>query len=288
MKLKILASGNFWREKMAKKIKILSGWSDPGGSTVALINLCNLFNERGYDCTFYGPHQWHSHYCKGEPLNACPINEEDERLIVHYLKFPHRPENSGRVILACHEKDIYPVADQSKFWDSVAYVSESQKKWQSERETSPAPTNTEGVVIPNVLSDLYPSQDIVIGTAGIIGSVDANKQTHLSIERAVKDGYKTILLYGNVTDQHYYNEYVEPLVKKHKVKMMGHEDNKQRMYDRITKVFHSSASETFNLVKAECLLTKTLYDGLDSSESGCELWTKTEILEAWKKLLNLS
>ena len=70
--------------------------------------------------------------------------------------------------------------------------------------------------------------------------------------------------------------------------MMGHEDNKQRMYDRITKVFHSSASETFNLVKAECLLTKTLYDGLDSSESGCELWTKTEILEAWKKLLNLS
>ena len=81
---------------------------------------------------------------------------------------------------------------------------------------------------------------------------------------------------------------VKPLVEKHKVKMMGHEDNKQKMYDRLTKVFHSSASETFNFVKAECLLTKTLYDGLDSAESGCELGTKTEILDAWKKLLNLS
>jgi hypothetical protein len=263
---------------MAKKIKILSGWSDPGGSTVALINLCNLFNERGYDCTFYGPHQWHSHYCKGEPLNACPINEEDERLIVHYLKFPHRPEKSGKVVLACHEKDVYPVKDVPKFWDDIAYVSESQKEWQG----------VDGQIIPNVLSDLYPSKDIVIGTAGIIGSVDANKQTHLSIERAVEDGYKNILIYGNVTDQNYFDEKVKPLVEKHKVKMMGHEDNKQAMYDRITKVYHSSASETFNLVKAECLLTKTLYDGLDSSESGCELWTKTEILDAWKKLLNLS
>ena len=263
---------------MAKKIKMLSGWSNPGGSTVALINLCNLFNERGYDCTFYGPHQWHSHYCKGEPLNACPINEEDERLIVHYLKFPHRPEKSGKVVLACHEKDVYPVKDVPSFWDDVAFVSESQKEWQG----------VDGTVIPNVLPDLHPSREFVIGVAGIIGSIDANKQTHLSIERAAEDGYKSILLYGNVTDEPYFKNKVEPLLEKYNVKMMEHEDNKQKMYDSISKVFHSSKSETYNFVKAECELTNTLYDGLETAESGGEVWTPTQILESWKQLLNLS
>ena len=34
-----------------KKIKIISGWSKEGGSTFSLMELCDLFNERGYDCT---------------------------------------------------------------------------------------------------------------------------------------------------------------------------------------------------------------------------------------------
>jgi hypothetical protein len=40
-------------------IKIISGWSNKGGSTIALIALTNALNAEGYETTFYGPHDWH-------------------------------------------------------------------------------------------------------------------------------------------------------------------------------------------------------------------------------------
>ena len=43
------------------KIKIISGWSDTGGSTIAHINMCKEFIKAGYDAEFYGPHEWHLH-----------------------------------------------------------------------------------------------------------------------------------------------------------------------------------------------------------------------------------
>lgn len=261
-----------------KKIKILSGWSAPGGSTVAFINLCNLFNERGYDCTFYGPHEWHTKHCKGKSLHEAPLGEDGETVIAHYLKLPHRPEGSSKVVLACHEKEIFPVKDIPCFWDDVAYVSKSQMEWH----------DVSGTVIPNVIADLAPTQKMVLGVAGIIGSVDENKQTHLSILRAVEDGYEKIYLYGKITNKDYYDKEVRPLVDKYKVTLLDHEDDKQRMYDSVSKVFHSSLSETFNFVKAECEKTGTLYDGLETAESGAEYWTNTKILKAWEKLLNLS
>ena len=61
------------------QIKILSGWSNVGGSTTAFINLCNLLNSEGYDCTFYGPHDWHIDKCKSGKLEQCAVNEEGER-----------------------------------------------------------------------------------------------------------------------------------------------------------------------------------------------------------------
>jgi hypothetical protein len=261
---------------MNKKIKIMSGWSAPGGSTVAFINLCNLFNENGYDCTFYGPHEWHLDKCKSGHLMEVPINEPEENLIVHYLKFPHRPEQSNKVILACHEKNVYPVKETQPFWDDVVYVSNSQMFWQG----------VPGKVIPNVVEKLYKPERVVFGIAAVIGSIDENKQTHVSIERAIKDGYKEIRLYGNITDEVYYNKYVKKYVDSHQASLMGHEDNKQRMYNSISKVYHSSNSETFNFIKAECEKTGTSYDGLDSAESGAETWTDKEILEAWEELLN--
>lgn len=262
---------------MSKKIKIMSGWSDPGGSTVAFINLCNLFNERGYDCTFYGPHEWHLDKCKAGHLAEVPINEPGENLIVHYLKFPHRPEKSRKVILACHEKNIYPVKDVTAFWDEVVYVSNAQMFWHG----------VPGKVIPNVIANLHTTKDPVLGVAGIIGSIDENKQTHTSIERALQDGYTQVKIFGKITDPGYYDKHVKSYTesKDGKVSVVGHVDNKQQMYDSISKVYHSSKSETFNYIKAECQKTGTMYDGLDSAESGAEYWTNTEILKAWENVL---
>ena len=262
---------------MGKKIKILSGWSAPGGSTVAFINLCNLFNERGHDCTFYGPHEWHLDKCKAGHLSECPIDynsEEGENLIVHYLKFPPNLPPQNKVILACHEKDVFPVKEQTPFWTDIVYVSNAQMFWQG----------VPGKVIPNVVSPLSPTKNPVLGVAGVIGSIDENKQTHLSIERALKDGYNKVVLYGKITDQPYYDAYVKKYVDEDKA-VVKWQDHKQTMYDSLSKVYHSSRSETFNFVKAECEKTETLYDGLDSAESGAEYWTNTEILKAWEELL---
>jgi len=260
------------------QIKIISGWTAPGGSTVAFINLCNLFNERGHDCTLYGPHDWHLGQCKAGILEECPLNEEGENIIAHYINLPHRPELSNKVVLGCHETNMYPIKDITPFWDEIAYVSNKQMFWQG----------VSGTVIPNIISDLVPTKNPVLGVAGVIGSIDPHKRTHVSIERALKDGYKDIRIFGMTTDQEYYDTEVLPLIEKHNLTKMGHVDNKQQMYDSLSVVYHSSERETFNFIEVECEKTGTLYKGWKSAESGAELWTNTKILKAWENLLNLS
>ena len=49
-------------------IKIFSPWTNPGGSTEAYIDLCNLFNNAGFDCIFYGPHDYHLDKCKSRKI----------------------------------------------------------------------------------------------------------------------------------------------------------------------------------------------------------------------------
>ncbi len=259
------------------KIKIISGWSNPGGSTTSFINLCNYMNANGMDCTFYGPHDYHRDKCKSGHIAEAQVNQQDEILIIHYLKFPQRPEASKKVILACHEKDVYKVKDVKPFWDDVAYVSNSQMFWQG----------VPGKVIPNIITDLVMTEKHPGKKAAVIGSIDRNKNTHVSIQRALDDGFKKVLLYGMVTDQEYYKEHVESFVGDGKAIIKGYKSNTQEMYDSITDVYHSSLSETFNLIKAECEATGTHYHGLDSAESGAEYLEPQEILLQWKNLLEI-
>jgi len=274
-----------------QKIKIISGFTNAGGSTVANINLCNLFNKKGLDCTFYGPESWHLDKCNGELLNPenTAINEEGEILLLHYLKFPSRPDKSKKVVLTCHEKALFPISSISKFWDDVHFVSEHQKKWQREP----------GFVIPNVISQLKKSPKKPNKVAGIIGSVDKNKRTHVAIRQAIEEGYKKILLYGFISDEGYFDSLVKPYADEGLVTLMGHEDDKQKMYDSVSKVFHSSRSETFNFIMPECDLTGTEYCGTESANPFVDdqnlngppthySTTEDEIFEAWMENLEIS
>jgi len=221
------------------------------------------------------------------------VNDEDEILLVHFLKFPEKPPQSRKVLLYCHETDVYPVHQAPKFWDDVVYVSESQQKWQrSEAVKTQAPLIQtpdgwcEGVVIPNVVCPLrdnskYDSQ------AAVIGSIDRHKQTHKSIKRALDDGHEEVHLYGLVTDEKYYNRHVKRYVDTGKAIVNGLEQDKQHMYDGVSEVYHSSKRETFNLIKAECEKTGTAYKGLESADSGAEYLDDEEIFEKWKTLLDL-
>ena len=259
------------------KIKIISGWSNPGGSTTAFINLCNLFNENGLDCTYYGPHPYHLGQCVSNMLEQCVINDEDEILITHFFKIPHRPEKSKKVILACHEKEVFPIRDIKPHWDEIVYVAESQKDWQG----------FPGTVIPNVLTDItVTKKETSSNIAGIIGSIDRNKNTHISIKRALEDNCDKVLLFGIVTDNSYWETTVKPLIDGTKVIFNGYIQNRDEMYSSIDVVYQSSDSECASLTSQECNSLGIEFKGNENIEEVKSLISNSEIFEKWMKVLD--
>jgi len=255
------------------KVKIVSSWTRPGGGTVAHINLTNLLNNNGYDCTFYGPHDWHLDKCKAAPIQECLLGPDDI-LISHFIKVPQEVRVKKH-ILYCHEKDLFPLKDVLlSQYDLIVYVSNSQKKWHR--------VNHPSVIIPPVVEKIK-WENPNNGVAGVIGSIDKNKQVHLSIKRALKDGFSRIKLFGENNDKGYFIQQVQPLLNT-SVTLEGHEDDPEVMYGQISTVYHSSLSETYGLVEAECKLSGIPFNG---PSNGQEILDEKEILERWKKVLNL-
>jgi hypothetical protein len=258
-------------------IRILSGWSNPGGSTVAFINLTNALNEFGHDTVFYGPHSWHLGKCKSEQYtqnSKMKLNKEDI-LIVHFRNnFIQRPPIKG-FFLSCHEQDIFPLKNiKYEIFDKIHYVSEHQRKFHG--------IDHPYFILPNILEDLKPNDKPKEKIGGIIGSIDRNKQVHVSIKKALSDGCEKIYIYGLITDPWYWQNEVANLVDGEKVIYKGYEDNKQNIYDSITDVYHSSILETWGYIKGECKLTNTLFHGNISTNGYWEM-SKEEIINNWIK-----
>ena len=254
------------------KVKIVSSWTNPGGGTVAHISLTNLLNDNGIDCTFYGPHDWHKDKCKGEDIANAQLSPSDI-LISHFIQIPPMIKVKKH-ILYCHEKDLFPLKQiPLRQYDSIVFVSNLQKEWHS--------VNHPSTIIPPPVDKLNwknPENKV----AGVIGSIDKNKQVHKSIKRALKDGYEKILLFGDVTDLPYFNSEVAELVNAGKAVLAGHEDNREAMYGQISEVYHSSLSETYGLVEAECRLAGIPFNG---ESNGQQIVENKEILRRWKKLI---
>lgn len=261
------------------KVKIVSSWTRPGGGTVAHINLTNLLNDNGYDCTFYGPHDWHLDKCKSDKLDKCLLGPDDI-LISHFIQVP--PEvKVKKHILYCHEKHIFPLREVSMAawsrclgcYDLIVYVSNSQKEWQGVEHPS--------MIIPPAVNEIKwknPNNRV----AGVVGSIDENKQTDISIKRALKDGYEKVLLFGEITDTPFYDKLVSKWVDSGKAVLMGHEDEREALYGQVSEVYHSSLSETYGLVEAECRLSGIPFNG---RSNGQEIMDNKEILKRWKKAL---
>jgi hypothetical protein len=264
------------------KIKILSGWSNPGGSTHSLMELTELFNERGLDCSFYGPHDWHLDKCKySKRLQHVNIRKEDI-IIGHYLTFPQRPDVK-RIVLSCHEKTVFPLKnlkDRIAGYDAIRFISDDQKEWQG----------FEGVVIPNTIRGIEKVENPVKDTAGVIGTVSEGKGTHLSIERALKDGNKKVLIYGNCLEKEYFSKKIEPLLEKPEVEYKGMELDRQKIYDSISAVYQTNQDtlpEAFGRVKAECSLAGIEFCGNSNNDINFELWSEDKVFSAWENLLEL-
>ncbi|MEM4260958.1 MAG: hypothetical protein QXG00_06990, partial [Candidatus Woesearchaeota archaeon] len=106
-------------------IRIYSGWTNPGGSTVAFINLTNALNEAGYETILMGQQPWPMNKCRFELVQGkIQLNPEDI-LIVHFTnKITSRPPVK-KLILSCHEQNIFPLKNINyRVFDKIHYVSE--------------------------------------------------------------------------------------------------------------------------------------------------------------------
>jgi hypothetical protein len=260
-------------------VKIVSGYTDKGGSTTAFINLTNFLNENGIDCTFYGPHEWHLNKCKSS-LMADLVYDEDDIIITHFLDLKERP-NVKKVILSCHEKWWFPVGKIKQHWDTVVFLHDQHRTFHNDYKG-------DYTIIPNLKENLKISDKTnVKNIAGIVGTIEDRKQTHVSIQRSLKDKCEKIYLFGHIGDEKYFNDYVKPLMIPNRVIQFGHTTNKQEMYDMIGKVYHSSKGEVACLVKDECYLTKTEFYGNEETENEVSKLTNEEVLVLWKKLFNI-
>tara|TARA_R110000868_G_scaffold13711_2_gene63563 strand:- start:10823 stop:11596 length:774 start_codon:yes stop_codon:yes gene_type:complete len=255
------------------KIKFLSGWTDIGGSTIAFIRLVNLLNENGFDATLYGNSEYPNGRCKYKLFTELVFKPTDV-LVHHFTKLDKNP-GVRKVILSCHETNLFPIKEIKPFYDKVHFVSEFQKNWHE----------VDGVVIPNVLPNLINRKCRRTGVAGIVGSIDPHKQIHKSVERALNDpNVSRVEIYGKISDPDYFNNKVLPLLSNNVV-YCGIAYNLQKMYDELDVVYHSSLRETFNYIKTECALTGVRYEGLPENDPKAEYWDNEKILEAWKTLL---
>lgn len=293
-------------------IKIVSGLSIPVGSTVALVNLCNQFNDRGHNCIFYGPDNWHLDKCKA--ANIADFHPEDgDIIIVHHIRLfsvpelyklqdkiehqkkgglislkdvilriiPRSRKHAGlKLILSCQENEPFPLRQVNHaLFDKIHYVHDEQVRHHR--------INHPHFVCPNFCSNLIASARKPRKVAGVIGSIQEENKIDLSIVKAIEDGMDTVIVYGYLLDPVYYYRKIEPLTKTYpgKIKFAGFVDNKQKVYDSISDVY-CAVSKPWSLVKKECLLTNTRFHGPDSSREE-ESMTNDMIFDIWGKELVL-
>jgi hypothetical protein len=259
-------------------IKIISGYTDKGGSTVAFINLTNALNAAGYETIMYGPHPWFMHHCKSDTIqNFKP--EPDDNVIAHFLDLKVRP-NVKKIVLACHEKWWYDVAKVQQFWDEVIFLHKAHREYHGGYRG-------DWTIIPNIKEPFImrekPELDLV---AGIVGGIEDRKQTHVSIQRAMKDRCKQIYLFGGINDKRYYEQMVKPMLNPRIIEY-GYASDKQAMYDLVGRVYHSSKGEVASLVKDECFSTGTKFFGNEETENQISTLTNNEVVDLWKIVFSL-
>jgi hypothetical protein len=263
-------------------VRILSGWSNPGGSTTAFINLTNLLNDNDIDAVFYGPHPWHLDKCRSGHTQQLDINNPEDVLIAHFVPLKEARPDLKKVIFSSHETKLFPINDYPMDGvDTVHFVSEEQRDWHK--------TDKSSVVIPNVVKVGERRGNHKRGAVGVIGSIDSHKQTKLAIESALISEPKgtKVLLFGNATEKDYFAKYIKPLIKNKRVKMMRAYQDTTLMYNMIDAVYHASQQETYGLIRHECKLHGIPFNDLFNSSAHSEYWEDEKILEAWKKCLEL-
>lgn len=273
---------------MSKVIKIFSGTSEYGGSTVAHIYLTNLLCEAGYDCSFWGPHLDHIGKCRGGLISNTKVMSNDI-IISHFIpSHVFAGVKCALHVLSVHETRIFPLSQHynPKVHQLVQFVCNAQKEFHN---VECPHFICHPVVDPTLKkSEVKPSSPV----AAVVGSIDRNKQPHVSIARALKDGHTKIHLYGKyVLRDGYYETAVQPLIDFYPDIITPPEmcNDRQKMYDSVTDVYISTVNEPWSYLRPECEATGTKFHGTAQIEKNFDVPMKSreEILKIWVKELGL-
>ena len=258
-------------------IKILTGWSDPGGSTESFIRLTNMLNSKGHETALYGPHRWHLDKCQSDMLKSEMRIDADDVVLVHFLPIKKRLP-CKKMIYVSHEKQLSPVTKQHYNYDVCVFLHDKHRAFHGEYK-GPA------VIIPNLYDEIsVDKRDGHEHVAGVIGTVDTNKRTHVAIQRAIEQKYKQVNIYGTINDPAYYEQHVKPLVDDKHVVYKGF-CTKQEIYSSIHAAFLASVSECASLVQQECHQTNTLFYGDDEIMYDIDNVTNVDITNMWIDLV---
>jgi hypothetical protein len=256
-------------------IKIISGFSGMGGSTEAFINLTNYLNDNGLETCFYGPHDFHLGKCNGKLINTLSCNRNDV-FICHYTY--NLPFINKKIIFSCHERanffNINPIKDKI---DCIHFVSKEQEKDHN--------IDVDSFILPNIIPPINVINRPNVKTGGVIGTIFPLKNTHISINKALEDGCKKVIIYGNIGDMNYFKDYVEPLIDNRKVIYPGWSTDKQKIYSSVTDVYHYSGSETWGYIEGECYVSGTNFHKPDSL-SNFSYMKNEDIINKWIKVIN--
>lgn len=270
--------------KSVKNVKIISGYTGFGGSTILFIELCRILNNKDVSCTLYGPNDWHlgeASFCKS--LNELLISSND--IVIGHLPYniPKIFHNLTNCILYTHEKSgTILVPSKLHAFSKIVFACESQKEWHGYYKGK-----QEQYIIPAPTTKLQKIANIKKGMAGVIGQPSLRKLTHVSILRALKDGYKVLIFgpqTGTAAEEAYFRDCVAPLIDHDRVVYMGESHNKQEMYEMISCVYHSATEEVACLVQEECKAVGIPFYG-NCNVLPYETWSDDAILQAWMKLL---
>lgn len=255
-------------------IKIISGYTNAGGSTIALITLTNELNRIGVETTMYGNQEWFLDRCKSNFISNCRIDAEDI-LICHHINID--PPKCKKILYVNHEREWSLLNKINKYWDKVVFNHKEIQEYFNYKE--------DYVLIPNLKQPLvYKHKPEVENIAGIIGTVEERKQTHISIKKALEDKCNKVLIFGGLHKQ-YFETFVKPLLSD-KVIYMGYENDTQKIFDQVGKVYQSSLSEVATLVKDECKQTGTTFIGNKNTNHVVSELSNDEILKLWLNEFN--
>lgn len=293
-------------------IKIVSGHSYPSGPTLALVNLCNQFNSRGYACVFYGPDNWHADKCKSGKLadfipaagdiiilndiallsiddltNINALVEGSERgrlqkiLREITLKFlPAKKPCSYKLFLTCLSDDGLLLSSvRLSLFQKIHFASGAIKGYSR--------ADGEKFIAQSFSSGLRISEHKPEKIAGVIGSIKRQNNVAEAIEKALLDGMESVIIFGYMRDPVYYYDKIAPLAIKHRgqIKYAGFMDDRQKMYDAVSDVY-SSASKPWSVVRQECAMTGTRFHAPETASADGRM-TNDQIFEIWKNELAL-